>query len=517
MALFGKKKKEQETGEAAGDPSGNGTPEPNEPKNAKTGDAAKRADTMEFSPAKARKFFDFADTLHQQTNYDYAVFNWLQGLRQDPNNWEGFEGFVRSISSLNASGVKPSKETRNAFGSARSQIERYLSSLLAWGFKPKETELSLRAAEQASELGLSQQAVWLAERGLISASEAKRPVKKQFTRAMEVFSKCDRPDRAVQAGELAIKADPTDSTLAAQVRNFSADATMSKGGFDDTGESGGFRKNIRDAEKQRQLEEEKRAVVTEEVVARRIAAAKAAYEETPDDKPALKKYVDELLKRGTPEDQATVIELAEGAYQRTQEFRFREIADNVRLRQAKARLAEAKHEAEQPNAPDEAKARYRNEHKAFLSAYITALEAQVHAYPTDLGKKYQLGRALYEAERFEECIAYFQEAKGDVKRRAEILGYLAKAFARIDFVDESIETLRQALEAHHSSDDKIGLDLRYELMAGLAKRAESTRGVEDVEEAYKLSSAIAMAQFNFRDIKEQRERIKLLRDEIKGL
>ena len=59
MGLFGKKKDD-----------GPGTTNP----------APAAPGGMEFSPEKAQRFFERAQTVHDATNYDYAMNCWLSGL-----------------------------------------------------------------------------------------------------------------------------------------------------------------------------------------------------------------------------------------------------------------------------------------------------------------------------------------------------------------------------------------------------------------------------------------------------
>ena len=58
------------------------------------------------NPATARKFFDPARTVHDSTNYEYAMTLWLQGLRHDPTSMSGLEGFIASSESFAAENPK---------------------------------------------------------------------------------------------------------------------------------------------------------------------------------------------------------------------------------------------------------------------------------------------------------------------------------------------------------------------------------------------------------------------------
>src|SRR5690606_26108321 len=91
LALFGRKK---ETDAAPG-AAGNGEGE--------TSAAAGEDTGLDIHPDKAKKFFDYARTVHETTNYEYAVQLWLNGLRHDPGNVQSLESFAKSCQHFLAS------------------------------------------------------------------------------------------------------------------------------------------------------------------------------------------------------------------------------------------------------------------------------------------------------------------------------------------------------------------------------------------------------------------------------
>ncbi len=87
---------------------------------------------------------------------------------------------------------------------------------------------------------------------------------------------------------------------------------MNRGGYDQTGQQGGFRANIRDAEKQKHLEEADRVVKTEETVDRLIASAEADLATRPGDLPTIDKLGKLLMERGRPADEERPLAVHEG-------------------------------------------------------------------------------------------------------------------------------------------------------------------------------------------------------------
>ncbi len=500
MAFFGRKKDEPVDADKA--PVGDKTPPPVVP---------------EFSPEKARRFFDRARDVHQATNFEYAMTLWLNGLRQDPTNLEAVIGFFRSADSfLNTKegGKGPSRDTLNQF-SGKGDVDKFLGHLLHFGVKPADTDAVIKAAQTALAIGARDTAQWLAERAVTAAGREKKARKAHFVTIMEVYEGLQMFDRAVQCGEVAVKLDPADAKLANHVRNLSAESTMTRGGYDQSGKEGGFRQNIKDLDAQRKLEEADRVSKSDDVLTRQITDALVEYEKNPQDKPTITKLAKLLIERKTAPDIEKALAVLDKAFVDTQEFRFKMEANNVRLKLAKAKVDRLKDAAEKNPDDADAKATYEDARKRYMEAEIKEYEARVAAYPTDRVMKFELGRRLFEVARYEDCIAYLQEAKTEPKLRIKSQQALGHAFIAIGFFDGAIETYRGALEGQ-VADSELGMELRYGLMVSLRGRAEEADDLPSAEEAYKIASSIAIQSFSYKDIRQQREVLKELVTKLKG-
>lgn len=501
MGWFGSKK---EDGKGAGGPQagpqGNGIA---------AGEPVKRKFIVE--PDKAARFFAHARTVHETTNFEYAMQSWLQGLRFDPTNMSGLEGYFSSAAKFEGS---PGKDTLKLF-SGKDDVEKYLLSLMQWSFRPLDASQALKAAESASALGLEEPTHWIAVRAAGAAQREKKPRKDHFVRLMNVFSQLHDFDKAVEMGEIAKQLDPTDGQLAALVRNLSASATMSRGGYEQTGQTGGFRANVKDLEKQRQLEDAERVVKSEETTDRLVRASEEEYKQKPDDPAIVDRLITRLLERGTDDDEKRAYRVALKAFETTKQFRFRQRAGDVKLRRAQ-RMVVGLRDAAAAKAGDEAAAEaYRKGQEDLRKMEIEEYRLRVDAYPTDLVSKFELGKRLFEAGQFDESIPLFQDAQGDAKRRFEALNLLGQSFLRVDFADGAIHAFRQAIEQYKTLDDDMGMDLRYGLLVSLQTKAEAERSLAEAEEADKLASAIAVHKFNYKDVRARRDALKKLLGELK--
>lgn len=469
-----------------------------------------------FSPVKAKAFLDRAQTVHDSTNYEYAMQLWLNGLGWDPTNMDALRGFLRSSDAFLADNPKGKLDKDFKGGlTAKGTVRKYVDALLSFGLKKMDTSAAVRAAAYASDLGLEEASQFLGRHALNIAMQDDKPKKDVFVKLLDVLDKAGDYQAAAQAGELACRLDPGDAQLQNRFRNMMAQATMNRGGFDKTGEAGGFRSNVRDIEKQRELEQQdmiSKSASTKDAI---IDRTKAAHEANPDDLPALEAYAKALIERGKQPDMLKAMSVYSQAHSKTGQFRFRQFSGEIMLRLTKRSVMALKQAAEAN--PDDAEAREKFEAAlaSFRQKELEELSLQVENYPTDLPRKFELGKRYFEQEMYNEAIAQFQQAQEDAKLRRQVQGMMGQALLKLGgWEGEAVATYRQALDGMTDADSEQGMDLRYGLMSALQAFAEKERDLDAAKEAEKIAGSIAIKSFTFRDIQARREAIKQL---VKGL
>lgn len=493
MGFFGSKK----DGNGAGDASNGGAPGGG------------------YSPEKAQGFFKHARTAHETANYEYAVQLWLSGLKFDPPNMEGLMGVFASIDKfMQETGGKKaiSKDVAKTVG-GNNDLDRYLRGVLEWGQKASDASLAVKAFEGAVNMGLQEPGKWIGERALNWVVKQPKPRKELLIKVCDGFEKIGHFEKAIVAAEEAMKLDPSDGPLAARVRTLAAQATMTKGGYDKMG-AGGFRQNVRDVDKQRMLEEGDRVVQTAESLDRLIDTAEQELKARPDDIPTREKLCRYLMQRATPDDEERAHGLLMSAYESSNQFRFRELAGDIRIKQARRNVATTKKAAEERMTDEGRRTAFQAATRALKDLEVEELQLRVEAYPTDVGKKNELATALFKAERFEDAIPYFQEAQSDPRFRTKAAAGLAECFYRMQWIDEAVQTYRAAAESRDLMADQL-LDLQYGLMRALQAKAEGERDLASAEEAEKIASGIAIKNLAYRDIRGRREALKKLVQALK--
>lgn len=498
MAIFGKKKGDDDGSE-------NGSAK-----------ASKSKGGFAPDPGKAASWFKHAEVSHQSTNYEYAMTCWLKGIGFDPANTEALESFYKSAQAFAAKKGKPGPtkdQLKNVDG--KGPVNRYLVALLQWGGKPLDAGAALKAVESAGALQLRESAAWLGEFALRAARAEAKPRKDAFVKLLDAFEKNELWQLATKAGEDALTFDRSDGPLADRVKQVSAKAAMTSGGYEET-EEGGFRKNIKDSAAQEKIRQQQSVVKSEDVAASAIEEAKADYDSRPDDRNSIGKFVRALLARGTPEDEKLARAVLLKGHETLKEERMREQAADITLKWAKRKLAALKKNAEASPGDAEAAKAFEQGKVEFVKLEAEEFANRVKAYPTETAYKYELGRRLFLLEQYEEAIKYLQEAQNDAKRRVRVLNLLGQSFQKLGWHSEAVGMLRQATEAHHSSDDDLALDLRYGLLVALEGKAREQQDVEAAEEATKLASAIAMKQIGYRDVRTRRDELQALIKELRA-
>ncbi|MCA9279640.1 MAG: hypothetical protein H6815_10195 [Phycisphaeraceae bacterium] len=471
---------------------------------------------VQSEPDKAARFFEHAKTSHEAGNYEYAMQLWLRGMSFDPSDMNALESFFKAAAAFLRSGKKGvSKETTKVLD-GKGPTNKFTLALLQWGIKPESASSAVRATDLSSKLGLPETTYWLGERAVNAVIRDKRPSVSRLKTLVASFGRVGAYDKAVETLGLAAQLDPNDSSLQNDMRNLAAQAAMSSGGYEDSDKEGGFRKNIRNLDEQRAMEEADKLTKTEDSLDRLVGMTASKYQENPDDLPAATNYAKRLIERGTEEDEANAFRVLSRAYEQSKEFRFRQMAGDLKLKRARRKLSDYRTAAEAPNASDQEKLYYAKAQRKYVEMEAEEFQLRVEAYSSDLTLKYELGKRYVELSQWNDAIPLFQASQRDPKVRISSMMLLGRCFFEIDWLDEAIQAFEEANENHKSTTDELSTEIRYNLLIALQKKASDTRDVNVAERADKIASSIALQQFDYRDIRERRNVIKALIKDLRA-
>lgn len=488
MALFGLGKKKSGGGSGGGD--------------GETGSGGFNRDLR-----KARKFFDYAETVADTKNYDYAVDCYINGLRHDPDNLTRHEALHEVAKRRKVSGGKPGKA--KAVGS--EPVDKMLTAEKVWAFDPINAAHACKTMEYAVEAdqvegesaNLAEIALWAGGLALDFNASSGKPDRKIYLKLAELFETIHHYDMAITAVKRALHMKEEDG-LRARLKDLEAQNYTQRS---KTAEGADFRQNIKDADEQSMIQAQ--LDTTGSQIDKLIEARRAEYDEDPDDLDKLTKLVEALLRPQDNEKDKEAITLLMKAYEQSGQYRFKTRAGDVKIKQFNRILRAL---AEKANAGDEdAKAKYQEGLKRRLAFELQEFAERVKNYPTDLKLKFELGKRQFQAGQFDDAIGNFQQSKAEPKSRAYSHLFLGKAFVHKGWLDEAVDTLGQGIDQHPTPDDNLGKELRYEKMCLHLELAK--KGGDDgshIKQAQALASALLQTDISYRDIRTKMDEIKAL-------
>ncbi len=508
LSFFGKSKgsDEAENGNGNGDGNGNGN-----------GNGNEAAPSFNPEPDKARKWFDQARLTADTRNYEYAITCYLSGLKFDPANMEAHQNLFEVAGLYKSTGGKAAtgKEIRE-IGSGKTTADKFVAAELAWVKDALNASLALKFTKAAADMGLQEVAFWSGEMGVKAVLRSKKPTKNALMNFVDIFEQINAADRAMQYAQMALQLDPSDTQLETRIRNLSAQSTMNKGGYEDNiGEEGGFRKSIQDIDKQIELTEEDSMALGSEGQSRRLTRAKDEWEAEPNDQNTISKYSELLRKIADDENDKEAIRVLLDGFKKTQQYRFRMLAGDTKLAMERRKLRAMREKATATGSTDDL-AKVEDRERRLKDAEITEFQERVEKYPTDLRIKFELGKRLFDVDRFDDAIPVLQDALDDARNKSATNHLIGLCFLKQEWFEEATESLREAVESYELKDDDTHLGMRYDLMEALAAHAADQSELEVAEEAFTLARGIAMKKLNFREIKGWRDKLRTLVKELKN-
>lgn len=457
--------------------------------------------TPEVTPAdreRAKKLIERARAVADTGQYDYAIELYIQGLSYDPEAADMHKELRKISLTRKATGGKPLSGLK-AMGLKRGKDvkQNMLNAEMLLAYDPGNLSHMVILAKAALKGGYHQTALWIGPLLLRANLDGPQDTS-TFLLLKDMYKAVGEYKLAGDALAYAAASRPDDANLQDELRRLAAQMTIQQGRY---GAGGDFRVSMRDADKQRALLEEEMDIRDVEAMAGIIARARKDYEQSGDDKVALMKLVDFLTKTEDLKHENEAIELLERTYKETQSYRYRYLAEEIKLKQMARTERSMREQLE--SSPDNQKLRKTVEELARerLDAELKHFQQAIAIYPTDLRQKFETGKRLFELTRYSEAIPILQQAQTDPKFRDEAGVLLGRSFLEADFVDEAVATLRNRIEAYQIEGDKKAKEMHYWYGRSLESKG-------DVEQALQAYSQIAQWDFGYLDVQN---RIKELR------
>ena len=498
MALFGFRKK---------DAGGEGEPDAGQPEGG-----------FKADPAKARTWFEHGRKTAATSNFEYALTCYASAVKFDPTNLEIHEAMLDAARKFMAAGGKPAsgKDLKGIEGPG--PVDRFAAAEFAWMRDLNNLALAMKVLEATAKAGQDAFGAWLAPKLLNMLRAQKKPTKSMWVQAKDRFSAVSAWNEACMAGEEAVRLDPSDTELIAELKQLTAQRAITQGGYAEAAAQGegGFRAMVKDLDKQRELEAAESISGGADAQSIAIDKARKEHRDNPLSPEAVSKLGQLLRRLGTPdaEEEARMVYL--DGFNRIGEYRFKAAAADIDLAGLRRSLRAAEEAATAAPSDATKKADLDAARKAILEREQAEFTERVAKYPTDRRLKLDLGRVLIELDRHEDAMACFQECKDEPKFRVEAAHRLGNCFARSGWHPEAISEYREALEHLDGTERDRELPLRYELMLSLIALARDERSVQHAREAAEICSQILRKDISFRDIRDRRKEIDTITRELTG-
>lgn len=467
---------------------------------AAAGDHNARLVTSPEDKVKASKWFQRARELGEKRQFDAAVEYYVNGLEYFPDAVEEACKPLHgcAVARRHTGGKKPGlKDTMKRSMNDKDARKAFVNALWLFGRLPDNIGYIEGVVRSAARLRAADAGQWAAGICLKALEATPKASVKQFqvlaTALEEMGDRAAASDDspfAVEVFQMGVmvltlwrrrfaKDDKVDGLL----KNLTTKLTILKGRYE---ESESYRDSIVDVEEQTDRHDRKRSQQSDDRMEDLIAKAEKQYRQDPDDQRKLRAVVDLLVRRERDDEETRAIGLLVEQYKRTDDYRWKHSADDVRMKQLGRRAREAKKTGDRE--------KHKEQRIAQLRFELGVFKDRLDRYPTDVRVRFEYGVRNFEAGRFDEAIPLLQSARSDPKNRARCGCYLGRCFLRKGYYAQGITALDEALEDHEFSDD----DLAKEMFFWLGRAQEAAGEVEAARATY---GKILQLDYNYRDVR----------------
>jgi len=464
----------------------------------------------------AKKFFESANTVADTRNYDYAIELFIQGLAKDPQAVELGHKALRGISmKRKMTGGKKAGLLETVKRGGLGKKDTYQAILNSEYFLAKDPfhighcEAMVKGLDQADlpealHWGLG---VYLELARTEKQINANRLliIKSYYEKLGDYYEKNDQPNLAVECFQSALTA--LEAGIQARVgqnldfvsiqRDLAGKLTILRGKYNGGGD---FRQSIHNADAQKELQDKDRAIKGDDLLAEMIEKGRQELRENPDVAGKINGLADVLLQRGQPADEQEAIDLLGATFDRTKQYAFKLRADDVRIRQMNRAIKELKEKLGQSDDV-ELKAQIDQAQKNHDEFELMIYQERVRQYPTDVKMKFEYGRRLLKAKRFDEAIPAFQETVGDPRHSILAKNYIGVCFYQKGWNQQAVEILNEAIASYEITGDNLNKEMHYIL-------GRSYENAEQREQALKIYSKLIQWDFNYRDVRQRIDKLQ---------
>ena len=456
--------------------------------------------TDDMALAKAEVFFAKAQKVTMAKNYDYAIELYIEGLRAAPDLAEHGHAILRELALLRQvkGGKKPTMVEKARRLRAKTPLDKMLNAEYLFAKDPDHLHYAETILKAAIEAGYRKTAKWIADLIFAANNAAVKPSFQTYIFLKNSYIDIEQFDRALAACQRASRMKPSDAELVQEFQKLSAEMTVSRGKYDQEGD---FRKAIKNREQQEKLQAQEGVVKSDEYQTSVIDQARAAFAKDPNTPKNIFDLAHVLEDSETDETDAEAIELLENAYKTKSDFNFQQRADQIKIRNIKRKLRNAKKALEAAPNDNAAKDQLAKISDLLNETELNHFRLCTENYPTDIQIKYEYGIRLMRNKQYDNAIPLLQEAQRDPRHKTASMSKIGLCFFKKGWFADAVDIFTQAIKSHESGDDGIAKELRY----NLARSYEKGGNIGKAIDTYRR---IAQIDFGYKDVRQRLDNLR---------
>ena len=455
--------------------------------------------TPEADRKKADRFFDVGRSKAQALQYEYAIDMYLQGLALDPEAIEAHKELRQISLERKARGGKDMgmfEKMKLRYG--KDDVTNLVLAERFLAFDPGNLSRMLELLKYATDSGCYETALWIGPILRRANVDSGKPEFGKFVALKDAYIRLRQWQLATDAAGEALAMKPDDMNLQQEVKNLSAQQTMTAGNY---GGGGGFRDSMKDQAGQQRLMDVDKDIRTVDALTQQILDARAELKREPNEAGKINKLVEALVKTEQSDYENEAIEILDAAYKRSNQFRFRARLGDIKMQQMKRMERSLREELAKDPKNKQILADYQEFRKDQIAEELAEYRLAAENYPTDAKLRFEVARRLILMENYNEAIPLLQQSVQDPKLRVDATIELGKAFLAADYVDEAVDTLRGLTEAYQAQGDAKSKNIFYWFGRSLEKRG-------DTVDAIKCYSKVTQWDFNYLDVQARIKRLR---------
>jgi tetratricopeptide (TPR) repeat protein len=465
--------------------------------------------------AKARKWFKQARVVGETRNYDYAIECYLGGLEIWPDAVEEGHMPLRAISlARKQAGGKPAgfMQSFKRSTTGKDPLRNMLNAAYLLAMDPGNMNHLEQMVLNAGKAHLPATTKWAGNAYFDAVLSEKKGAPQRLIKVRDIFE--DLGDQytdagdggaAVEAYEQALRAintlrnvQPENMDYFNQMTHLSGKLTIARGKYD---QDGSFRHSLRDQKGQAEIHDRERLVQGDSRLDELIESARKDYLANPNVPSKLTTLVDLLCKRERKDEEEQAIALLLENHQKSQNYRFKMRADDIRILQLRRRARQLR---EKLRAHADDKALHTETQKVIYEGRqfeLDSLKERLGIYPTDQRIRFKYAQCLFAAGHYDEAISCFQEARIDPRNRTACNLFTARCFFETKQYQPATDVLVALARDYEGRGDEVSKEIQY----WLARACEADGGITQAKEAY---NQLIQWDYNYRDVRQRLEQIR---------